>query len=303
MFSKCRKILSATFSRLLLGLHGSCMVILATLMKQDSSYLYLLTGIVLLFVEMSMTLQMTEHGEWKWFSPMVLLYLSSVIPSVFVLELEYLRFSVKANGTNESLVNSTNFKEFEKTYSIVLQISEELTILVLVIGRWLMPRGNMSRDQLAQLLLMYLALGADILDILELIKEPSVKNKKTTTVAGLCLFSLAIMQFTLVLTQTWSPSSPEIKDNEHLQSLSEVKNCILSQCCQSEVWSVIIMVGMQDGPFLIYRLYLVTVQKVFNRSIFFFIYKNMLAVIIQVYRVVVFFGNQNRIRKKFIHKI
>ncbi|XP_073441512.1 transmembrane protein 26-like [Dendrobates tinctorius] len=293
MKNKCLKILAAIFSRLLFALHGFIMVALAVILTSDYYYWILLCGIILLFMEMIVTLKLTKNGEWKWFSPMVFLYLCTVIPSVFVMEFTNLKIRMNVTVTNTEL-EEIDFKDFPK----LVQGMEELIILVLIIGRWLMPRGKMSRDQLAQLLLMYLALGADILDILELMKEPSVKTNETITVVGLCLFSWAIMQFTLVLTQSLSFPSPDAEVYGQLRSSSAVKNCATSICCTTEVWSVLIAVGMQDGPFLIYRLYLVTREGVFNDSMMFFISKNILSVIIQVYRVGVFLGNQNRKRKK-----
>lgn len=295
MKCKCMKIPAAIFSRLLFALHGAIMVRLVVMYTEDDNYWILVSGILLLFIEIIVTLKMTKHGEWKWFSPMVFLYLCTVIPSVFVMEL----FSLELRKNITNLTNPECTENDYKEYSTEVQGMEELTILVLIIGRWLMPRGKMNRDQLAQLLLLYLALGADILDILELIKEPSVKTNTTITVVGLCLFTWAVMQFTLILTQSMSSSSLDTEVDGQFQSSSGVKNCILSLCCTSEVWSVMATVGMQDGPFLIYRLYLVTREGVFNESMVFFICKNILAVIIQVYRIVVFLCNENRKRKKF----
>ncbi|XP_069804126.1 transmembrane protein 26-like [Dendropsophus ebraccatus] len=293
-WTKCTRILAAIFSRLLFGLHGSVMVLLVVAYMDDFTYWLLLTGVLLLFIEMIVTLKMTKRGEWKWFSPMVFIYLCTIIPSIFVLEIDNLEFRLNATNHNISNCIENEYKE----YSEEVQSVEEVTILVLIIGRWLMPRGKMSRDQLAQLLLIYLALGADILDILQLMKEPSVNTNKSITVVGLCLFTWAVMQFTIVLTQTLSTSSVDTETDGRFDSPSKAKNCILSVCCTSEVWSVMITVFMQDGPFLIYRLYLVTREGVFSDSMTFFICKNILAVIIQVYRVVVFLCKENRKIKK-----
>ncbi|KAG8569030.1 hypothetical protein GDO81_014237 [Engystomops pustulosus] len=292
MWYMCTKILSAVFSRLLFALHGGIMVDIIVEYKEDEVYWCFLIGIVLLFIEMIVTLKMTKNGEWKWFSPMVFLYLCTIIPSIFVLELDGLDF--RRNITNKT--NDCDETPF-KTRSKMVQVLEEVTILVLIVGRWLMPRGKMSRDQLAQLLLLYLALGADMMDILELMKEPTVKTNMTITVVGLCLFSWAIMQFTIVLTQTFS--SLDIEVDGRFQSLSGVKNCVKFLFCTSEIWSVIISVGMQDGPFLVYRLYLVTREGVFNESMTFFICKNILSVLIQIYRLIAFVCHESRKRKKF----
>ncbi|XP_069804129.1 transmembrane protein 26-like [Dendropsophus ebraccatus] len=295
MKGTCTKILEAIISRLLFAAHGTAMVIELVVYTEDDFYWILLSGVFLLFIEMIMTLKLTKHGEWKWFSPMVFIYLCTIIPSVFLMELESLEY--RQNITN--LTNTECTENVYKKHATEVQCLEELIVLILIIGRWLMPRGKMSRDQLAQLLLMYLALGADILDILQLMKEPSVNTNKSITVVGLCLFTWAVMQFTIVLTQTLSTSSPDSYVDARFHSSSELKNCILSVCYTSEVWSVMITVLMQDGPFLIYRLCLVARGGVFNESMIFFISKNILTVIIQVYRVVMFLLEESRKRKKY----
>lgn len=37
-------------------------------------------------------------------------------------------------------------------------------LFVLVIGRWLLPKGDITRNQLSQLLLVFIGVGADILE-------------------------------------------------------------------------------------------------------------------------------------------
>lgn len=170
--------------------------------------------------------------------------------------------------------------------------------MVLVIGRWLMPKGYMNRDQLCQLLLTYLALGADILDILQLIKETKINTNMPATVVGLCLFSWAILQFTIVLTQTDSQKSQKTSVTEGSSSTTGKKRANLPLCCSTEIWSVIITVGMQDGPFLVYRMYLATAEGVFNDSMTFFICKNALTVILEFYRVGMFLGKNRCKRNK-----
>jgi len=40
----------------------------------------------------------------------------------------------------------------------------QVLLFVLVIGRWLLPKGKITRDQLSQLLLVFIGVGADILE-------------------------------------------------------------------------------------------------------------------------------------------
>uniref|UniRef100_A0A3P8URQ4 Transmembrane protein 26 n=1 Tax=Cynoglossus semilaevis TaxID=244447 RepID=A0A3P8URQ4_CYNSE len=165
---------------------------------------------------------------------------------------------------------------------------EQTMLIVLVLGRWLMPKGDMSRDQLSQLLMVYVGLGADILDIFDTFKEPEVKTNRSVVIVGLALFSWAIMQFPLVLTQKQHPKG----ESPH-GGLSDLLCCsgapgVSTSCCSSEVWSLLLTVGLQDGPFLIYRLYLMVQEQVLNQLMIFFTCKNILIVLLELYRIVHF---------------
>lgn len=164
---------------------------------------------------------------------------------------------------------------------------EQTMLIVLVLGRWLMPKGDMSRDQLSQLLMVYVGLGADILDIFDTFKEPEVKTNRVVVIIGLALFSWALMQFPLVLTQTQPP-----KDAPPSRSVDDLPCCAgapsaFSTCCSSEVWSLLLTVGLQDGPFLLYRLYLMVREQVLNQLMIFFTCKNILIVLLELYRIFV----------------
>lgn len=180
---------------------------------------------------------------------------------------------------------------------------EQTMLIVLVLGRWLMPKGDMSRDQLSQLLMVYVGLGADILDIFDTFKEPEVKTNRAVIIMGLALFSWALMQFPLVLTQTSppkahlqpclsQPGSPQRGLSQEgsvavVEGLPGAPPSCYTPCCSSEVWSLLLTVGLQDGPFLIYRLYLMIRENVLNQLMIFFTCKNILVVLLEFYRIFV----------------
>lgn len=161
---------------------------------------------------------------------------------------------------------------------------EQTMLIVLVLGRWLMPKGDMSRDQLSQLLMVYVGLGADILDIFDTFKEPEVKTNQAVVIIGLALFSWALMQFPLVLTQTQPPKGEPPQGGP---SRCPGAPSALASCCSSEAWSLLLTVGLQDGPFLIYRLYLMVQEQVLNQLMIFFTCKNILIVLLELYRIFV----------------
>ncbi|XP_075209527.1 LOW QUALITY PROTEIN: transmembrane protein 26 [Parambassis ranga] len=275
-------MLLALLSRFLFAVHGVVTVWRVVSVKGEPLYWLLLTGVALLGVEMAVTLKCTRNAEWKWFSPMVFLYLSTVIPSIWFLELSLLQSKLPVNNSAGHELHL--LAHIPVTAGIVdldpenwVAGLEQTMLIVLVLGRWLMPKGDMSRDQLSQLLMVYVGLGADILDIFDTFKEPEVKTNRAVVIIGLALFSWALMQFPLVLTQT-RPSkggpSPEATPS-------------LTSCCSSEVWSLLLTVGLQDGPFLLYRIYLMVQERVLNQLMIFFTCKNILIVLLELYRIFV----------------
>uniref|UniRef100_A0A8D3ABH9 Transmembrane protein 26-like n=1 Tax=Scophthalmus maximus TaxID=52904 RepID=A0A8D3ABH9_SCOMX len=270
-------ILLALLSRFLFAVHGAVTVWRVVAVKGEPLYWLLLTGVALLGVEMAVTLKCTRNAEWKWFSPMVFLYLGTVIPSIWFLELSLLQSKLPVNSSSgpelhllaHIPITAVGIPPRSRPPCLTLHTNwvaglEQTMLIVLVLGRWLMPKGDMSRDQLSQLLMVYVGLGADILDIFDTFKEPEVKTNRVVVIIGLALFSWALMQFPLVLTQTRPPKG---------ESLSGAR--------------LLLTVGLQDGPFLLYRLYLMVQEQVLNQLMIFFTCKNILIVLLELYRIFV----------------
>lgn len=51
---------------------------------------------------------------------------------------------------------------------------EQILLLILIVGRWLLPKGKLTHDQLSQLLLVYIGTAADIVEFFEAFKEEEV---------------------------------------------------------------------------------------------------------------------------------
>lgn len=47
-------------------------------------------------------------------------------------------------------------------------------MLIIILGRWMLPRGSITRDQLSTLLLEYVAIAADILELFEAFDDDKV---------------------------------------------------------------------------------------------------------------------------------
>jgi hypothetical protein len=50
-------------------------------------------------------------------------------------------------------------------------------MLILIIGRWMLPKGGLTRDQLSQLLLVYIGTAADIIEFFDSFKVSELFRK------------------------------------------------------------------------------------------------------------------------------
>ncbi|XP_015192385.1 transmembrane protein 26-like [Lepisosteus oculatus] len=273
----CGQTIWTTFldilSRTLFAVHGGMLVWCVVSVKRDPFYWVLLLGVLFLVVEMIVTWKFTTHGWWKWFSPMVFLYLCTVIPSIWILELQTLQSYSSSNTTTEMYG--------KEKHEQILHLRQTLPF-VLVLGRWIMPKGEMSRDDLSNILTNFLSLGADILELSEVFKDKEVRSHYKLLVIGLSLFSLALMQFPLVITKIQLPvTHPAPK---HL--LKRVRDHSVEEGC-NKILGLLINVVMQDAPFLVYRLYLITKLGVYDDTIIYFTCKNIVMILIDVYTILV----------------
>lgn len=106
------------------------------------------------------------------FCPSVFLYLSSVVPAIWLMELDKierrLRFDVGTGDLNLTAIGA-DLKKLDKLLGVHIKLPniqvdpsmwvtliEQFLMLILIIGRWMLPKGDLTRDQLSQLLLVYI---------------------------------------------------------------------------------------------------------------------------------------------------
>lgn len=83
-----------------------------------------------------------------------------------------------------------------------VRIIEQLLLLSVIIGRWLLPRFGISRDQLSQLLLINIGNAADILELFEAFNEDIVRSNHLLKISILCLWQASLVQFCFNKTAT-----------------------------------------------------------------------------------------------------
>lgn len=176
-------------------------------------------------------------------------------------------------------------------------------LLTLILGRWMLPKGDISRDHLSQLLLVFLAMAADMVELFDTFKENQVKYSVRLTTIVLAVWSVSLIQFPLVLTgkarktrlgtlrnysnQTLSRSTSRASSLFHTGPIEPDHSFCFVLLTDVNFWGVMMSTLLQDAPFLATRLYLLIAHQTISYIMIFFTCKNMLVVFLQCYRLMV----------------
>jgi hypothetical protein len=201
-------------------------------------------------------------------------------------------FSSKYRGTTDG------FYFFQVTIPVKLdpdtwrEVLEQSMLFLFIVGRWLLPRGTLSRDQLSQLLFVYIGSASDVMELFVIFDEPEIRSDKVLTYVTFCVWTLSLFQFTLVLTATRdnSRSQAVTEEDEENTTFKTRQGCGVCSCgkiFELEIWSLMISILLMDGPFLAVRVYALVRYQLITFGILFFVCKNSLMISLLFYRIVV----------------
>ncbi|XP_061503801.1 transmembrane protein 26 [Anopheles gambiae] len=301
----------ATVTRILFAAHGFIAIWQVTQNKKEPIYWCLCAPIGVLFIEGIFTLAIKKNQEWRWFCPSVFLYLSSIVPAIWLLELDKLD---KRTRYQDRMLNETinlaatvgkDLKDLNKMLGVKIQLPdiqltaemwvtliEQFLMLVLIIGRWMLPKGDLTRDQLSQLLLVYIGTAADIIEFFDSFKDAKIANEPVLVLLTLSIWSWSLLQFTIVLSATRARKprggGAQLRDGQ-----ADDASCCNVACCNIDVWGIALNILLQDAPFLTFRLLIIVHYKIITYMNIFFTCKNTLVILLQLYRLYVV-NSENR---------
>ncbi|XP_064606823.1 transmembrane protein 26-like [Liolophura sinensis] len=290
----------------------------------DSFWWLLAVANVGLLIETAYTVVRRNGQEWRWICPSAVWYLLATVPAICLLELD----KVSRNFSQGQNFNSTQIalnvsqektagapmspievvedwfdSPIKLTQDMWVEVIEQMLLLFLIIGRWLMPKGEISRDELSQLLFVYIAIASDIMELFQLFEEERVYRNEALRYCILGVWGFSLFQFTLVLTASRNPkkarpvaatADADISTAGH--ETGKPESTIV--CCRVpyiEILSLLTSLFIMDGPFLAIRLYVLFALNVHSYNILFFTSKNLLMVLLLFYRFLVII---NDIRKR-----
>ncbi|CAL8254389.1 unnamed protein product [Lota lota] len=262
--------------------------------KKDTNYWFLTLLCLLQVAEMVITLMRRRGKEYKWYSPAILLFLISIIPSIWILELHH-----QQNLSSEpKCINFDSLEAVKDYFSLQNRTSENNTsiqfhsavcskewiltlhmilLILLILGKWLLPiGGGVTRDELSQLLLLFVGTAADILEFTN--ETPSVGSKDSFQLIYIILavWTWSMLQFPLHLSVV--NNTPDDEGDRNVSLLTQHS---------TDLWTIVQALFIHDGPILVVRLIVLIHFKVFNQMLVFFAIKNSLVVLLNLYRLVV----------------
>lgn len=171
-----------------------------------------------------------------------------------------------------------------------VSVVEQTLLFLLVLCRWLLPRGDISRHELSQLLFVFMGIASDNMELFELFDEPEVRGDRVLTYVVLGVWSLSLLQFVFVLTATKNTLKlrgvqPAITAARTRQK--KKKHGVCEFMFTTEIWSLLFSVVVQDGPYAATRIYTLLTYDLLTYSIIFFICKNLLVISLVFYRLAI----------------
>ncbi|ETN63161.1 transmembrane protein 26 [Anopheles darlingi] len=291
----------AVLTRILFAAHGFIAIWQVTQNKTDPIYWSLCAPIGVLCIEgiFTLAIKKTKNGAGKMapppterckgFCPSVFLYLSSIVPAIWLLELDKLdkrtRYQDQVLNETINLVATVgkDLKDLNKMLGVKIQLPdiqltaemwvtliEQFLMLVLIIGRWMLPKGDLTRDQLSQLLLVYIGTAADIIEFFDSFKDAKIANEPVLVLLTLSIWSWSLLQFTIVLSATRARKPRGGGSQTRGASDAEDTNCCNVACCNIDVWGIALNILLQDAPFLTFRLLIIVHYKIITYMNIFF---------------------------------
>lgn len=165
------------FARIIFICHGFTSLYILYYNSGNTKLWNLMIPLSLLLIEAIYTIGYRKGRECKYFWLSGFLYIMTVVPMIWIIELDLVdeKLNTKhsanvklalSNATSQPELQESNafFKAITLSNDLVRKKLCEIGIIIgLIGGRWLMPRGDLTRDQLSTLLLGYVGTAADIL--------------------------------------------------------------------------------------------------------------------------------------------
>nr|XP_004211263.1 unnamed protein product [Hydra vulgaris]XP_012563384.1 unnamed protein product [Hydra vulgaris] len=158
-------VIKALFPRLLFFVHGLLCIWIVSKQEQDNRFWYLLILLFLLVFEGLYNAIGRKGLELHWFCPSAFFYCVVLIVSISFFRHRQIQCIVYEECSYDLLGEDFITRTFSKwSFLKRIIVIEQTGLFILIIGRWMLPSGTLSRQQFSQIILIYIGTAADIVE-------------------------------------------------------------------------------------------------------------------------------------------
>ncbi|XP_011866870.1 PREDICTED: transmembrane protein 26-like [Vollenhovia emeryi] len=179
--------------------------------------------------------------------------------------------------------------------SIFVSIHTQFLMLILVINQWML-NSDLTRDQLSQLLLLYIGTAAEIMNVFSLASERIIMLFGYMMIVPLIMCTWSLVQFTVAPTVTKSKKSRLLSGNTARQKVQTETN-------ESSIDLRRLFLGnkniiFQDGPFLVFRMIVITNFGFVSNMTIMYTLKNVIVILQQLFHYYVLCMEKRNLNKQ-----
>lgn len=280
-------------AHLLCAIHiGLSIYVIYTIKARTQFYFIPLIGCIFFAVEAIVSFLCYGCKEYfRGFSILLFVYSISIIASIWVLELHRIH-ELKQDSWKTVVISFYNYpfrfgepqganmkpREILQNFKYIWsEIEIQVYLFLLLILRALLPKqDSISYFGKTDILFKYFATGMDLLDLIGLLAYPQLYTNPRLVYATLSVWSVGCLQFVIYI--------PEAKDDKLKELHSFLSNSLLT-------------VFLMDTPFLIVRLYTIFGCGKHDYTSYFFVFKNIVLILLQIARIQAIITERNQHRK------
>eukprot|EP00794_Sanderia_malayensis_P009146 gene9146-10119_t len=191
--------------------HGFVGIFVLSLTEKNQSWWALSLFLVLIVCEGIYIVLWRKGKEFDWFCPSAFSYSIVLLTVLFHLRSNMVNCIV--NGTDDGKCGTNHNYIGDRISTFIYSqpiggragVIEQTGVFILIIGRWTLPKGSISRDQFSQILLIYVGTAADIVEFSELYEEEQVRaltsqaTKRQIYTGVMVVWGWSILQFSLTI--------------------------------------------------------------------------------------------------------
>ena len=286
MASSTHRILKALIARILCLIHISFSIYVLWHVKRDLLYMIPIVGAICLLAETAIIITIFAGKEpTRWFSSAFCIYVITIVVVYWFLELENIIKLLSGLMIRDYKITLQDLRgDIVSLIKIVWsQLELQIFFVLIILIRWLIPKSrNMSHHGLSDLLFKYFAISCDMLDFLTILRDTWLIRNPHIVYWTLSAWSLSTIQFFVFV--------PDFDDDEVDVFTAHISNSLLSAL-------------LQDVPYLGIRLAAIFGFGSHNYNSYFFATKNVVMILLQLFRVKSSFSDRQAREDKNARKL